>query len=328
MSSKKNTWTIERLSSYIGREESAHLEFKSSLPLTTGKDTDINRFFNEKLSPALSAFINTEGGILIVGIEEERSGGDRDLAKALSKGVPRSAMTGIMFSNKLLDRIHPATGSFVTVHTVDVGRSETGDLLAFVIEIKPGITAYQAQDKKYYCRRGYDNIAMDDKDIRLRMLTDDRPRVLIQPSIPTFFINADTGYSLDKLKIEISKAIEIDRAVEARREALGEEEYNKELSLKLLAGEVQVRSRPWQYLKDKSVTASIPIVIENAGNVSIHRGAIKKKLVIGDAPHTVKWLSPWNPTTPFHLSEELEPFEFGGPPDSAHARPLATGQSD
>jgi len=309
---QKNLWTRERLESFIGQEESTQLEFKSSIPLNSSKDSDITKFFSDKLSPAVSAFINTEGGTIIVGLEEERSNNDRDVVKCLSKGVPRSIMSGIIFENKLLDRVHPATGSFVRVHTVKVGENEAGDLLAFVVVVQPGVTAYQATDKKYYCRRGYSNAPMDDKDIRLRMLTDDRPRVSIKLSKPIFQINGGLGYTIEKLKTEIPSDLEVINKNRAVREELGEELWRQKLNRKLEAGAGLIRTSDWRYLRDKSVTVRIVVEIENSGNVSIHRGAIKTRLVKHEAPNTVNWLSRWNQANGEDPIAMFEPFEFGG----------------
>ena len=173
----KNQWTRELLEEFIGHEESSTLEFKSSDGLTQGSPSQVDSFF-EALSKHVSAFLNTEGGQLIVGIDES-SMKDKIMAERavrLSKGVRRSIFTGVRFSNKLCDRIHPSVGAYINVIPVKVGKIEDDDLLAFVIEVKPGITAYQAADKRYYSRNSFSSEPLDDKDVRLRMLADNTPR--------------------------------------------------------------------------------------------------------------------------------------------------------
>jgi predicted HTH transcriptional regulator len=111
----------------------------------------------------VSAFLNTDGGQLVVGIEEQEG-----VAFDLSEGVARSRLTWERLQSAVCDRIQPAVAGYVSVFSVHVGTSPEGEkLFAFVIEVKPGTTAYQADDKKYYVRRSGQSEAMEDKDIRL-----------------------------------------------------------------------------------------------------------------------------------------------------------------
>lgn len=176
----KNPWSLERLQTYIGQEETYNLEFKSSRGLLQSTAGELEKTFND-LSTHISAFLNSDGGLLIIGIEEfdKRDKKQAGKAAALSDGIPRSLWIGDRIQSKLCDRIQPAVASYVLVHTVVVGKQEAEDLLAFVIEVKPGITAYQAADKKYYSRRSFSSEPMDDKDVRLRMLSDSVPRVAL-----------------------------------------------------------------------------------------------------------------------------------------------------
>ena len=65
----------------------------------------------------------------------------------------------------------------------NVGEKDGDKLQAFAIDVKRGTTAYQAEDKIYYVRRGYSSDPMEDKDIRLRMLSDDHPRAALQAAL-------------------------------------------------------------------------------------------------------------------------------------------------
>ena len=66
---RKNPWTIERLNDYVGQEETYQLEFKSSRGLLQTTAGEIEKTFND-LSTHISAFLNSEGGVLVIGIEE------------------------------------------------------------------------------------------------------------------------------------------------------------------------------------------------------------------------------------------------------------------
>ena len=83
-----NPWTLDRLKEYIGAEESLQLDFKSSRPLASGNKNDAKKFV-DGLSSHVSAFLNSEGGLLLVGLEEEDRKNQPDIATGLSEGVPR-----------------------------------------------------------------------------------------------------------------------------------------------------------------------------------------------------------------------------------------------
>src|SRR5947209_7479459 len=66
-----NEWTEQYLLSMLGQPESGRLEFKSGKALAKREDKD--RFVREHLSPTVSAFANSEGGIIVIGVDEDRS---------------------------------------------------------------------------------------------------------------------------------------------------------------------------------------------------------------------------------------------------------------
>ncbi len=173
MANKVNPWTLARLNEYLGRDEHTTLEFKSC------KVFDDKNFPNQ-LIKEIDAFINTDGGLLIVGIEEVASV-DNPAIKIAGKieGVSRTRMTATRLSQIIYSKISPSAGSLIQVFPVIVSNScDADERLAFAIEVTPGHTAYQSSDDKiYYGRRGTESIALDDKDVRLRMMTDDKSRV-------------------------------------------------------------------------------------------------------------------------------------------------------
>lgn len=177
----KNPWTRQRLEDeFIGQEESQRLEFKSSRDLAHESTGKVSAFIDD-LSTHVGAFLNSDGGLLVVGVEEtdKRDKKRAELAERLSDGVPRSRMTASRLSSMLCDRISPAVTSLLQVHPVKVGEHDGEDLLAFVVEVRPGVTAYQSADKKHYGRRSFSSNPLEDKEIRLRMLADERPRAVV-----------------------------------------------------------------------------------------------------------------------------------------------------
>ncbi len=263
----KNPWTRERLESYFGLEEGYELEFKSSEPLLGGK---AEAYFND-LSAAVSAFLNAEGGLLIIGLEQapnrdKKRGG---VAERLSAGVPRSAWNGDRLQSKLCDRVHPSVASYVRVHTVKVGTASDEDLLAFVVEVRQGNTAYQAGDKLYYCRRSFSSEPMEDKDIRLRMLADDRPRAEILLKVRAL----DGGRSWAALDQEIEK-YEALRARLPRQKNVGAAPADL-TEAETVAVEEALYARP---RSPHSLRVVVSASLRNTGLVTIHKGAIAWRL--------------------------------------------------
>jgi hypothetical protein len=170
-----NPYDFEFVKGLVGQQETQRLEFKSSRDLLNENSQKRGKFVSEQIVPTVSAFLNTDGGQLVVGIEEKEGA-----ATALSTGVPRARWKWEQMQSAICDRIQPAVAGYVNVFSVQVGESPSGEkLYAFVVDVKPGTTAYQADDKKYYVRRSGQSEAMEDKDVRLRMLAGDKPRIAI-----------------------------------------------------------------------------------------------------------------------------------------------------
>lgn len=150
-------WNEQAVRAYIGREESLLLEFKSGR-LLEGRE----EHFADDLSKVVSAFANTEGGILILGMAEEKRGKNR-IATALD-GVPGGDWSSHRIQQILASNIHPLlTG--IRVFRVSL----SDERVAFVVEVPQGRTAHQAKDYRYYGRSEFETKPLRDFDIRLRM---------------------------------------------------------------------------------------------------------------------------------------------------------------
>jgi hypothetical protein len=168
-------YDFESINGLLGQQETQRLEFKSSRDLLDENPQNRDKFISRQIVPAVSAFLNTDGGQLVIGIEEKDGA-----AAALSDGVPRSRQKWEQLQSVIIGRIQPAVAGYVNVSPVQIGENAGGEkLFAFVVDVKPGTTAYQANDKMYYVRRSGQSEAMEDKDIRLRMLAGDKPRIVI-----------------------------------------------------------------------------------------------------------------------------------------------------
>src|SRR4051794_23754582 len=75
------SWNLDDLKKLIGQQESSRLEFKRSMLMTQSRET-----IAKELSIAVSAFANTEGGTIVVGIVE-REEGKAKIADSIDTGI-------------------------------------------------------------------------------------------------------------------------------------------------------------------------------------------------------------------------------------------------
>lgn len=189
--------TLDDLLALIGTSEDEHIEFKSSMQLSPPKTDNDARSFLDSLSCDISGFLNGSGGTLVLGIEEHNNQRDRDTygtAARLSSGVPRDRWDVSKLESALAGRIQPNVADRLKVRAIKVDKE--ANLYAFVVDVSAGVTAYQARDRKYYARRSTGLEPLEDKEVRLRMLFNDRPRVdiKIEPrfqSSPTLLTKLD-----------------------------------------------------------------------------------------------------------------------------------------
>lgn len=270
-----NPWSRARVERLIGEEETHSLEFKSAKPLQSEKEKSK---FLDSLSHEVSAFLNSEGGVVVIGIDEDvptRGKGPRIGRAALISPCPRSMMNGTRLQSAICDRIHPGVSSYVTVHTVKIeceqGTDPNEDQLVFIIEVRAGNTAYQAVDKRYYVRRGTEAFPMEDKDIRLRMLASDYPRVeLITSSLvlPRGHSGGWQGYEerWQKAFVDEQKILkgEIERLPELSTEQLLE---------KLKSNEIRTKNFPPHDVENGTLIISIGV--RNIGITTVNSGCMK-----------------------------------------------------
>jgi hypothetical protein len=164
------------LEALIGEPETEHLEFKSSVPLVEGPDKNsIRKFLAGKIAEAVSGFLNSSGGNIIIGIDEDKNG----VAARISPGVNEEIINAHRMQQIIVDMIQPSVADLVSVNAIKLEKSNVNGerLNAFCVSVRGGVTAYQAPDKIYYARRAGQTVPMDDKDVRIRMLAGDKPRI-------------------------------------------------------------------------------------------------------------------------------------------------------
>jgi hypothetical protein len=158
---RKTSWTEPDLLNYTGVHESLRLDFKESR-LMDLSDSKIA----ETLSKEVSAFANTEGGLIIIGIKERRDGKTR-IAEGLDAGMDPNRMSPEQFQQLVEGNVSPYVRG-IRFYRVKLSGEHVGRI-AIVIDVPAGTTAYQANDKRYYGRSEYESVPLPDHEIRMLM---------------------------------------------------------------------------------------------------------------------------------------------------------------
>ena len=142
----------------IKAEENLHRDWKDS------RSPDRTNHAKTEISKDISAFANSDGGVVVYGIEQEKQ--PPYPAKALSPIDPAK------FSHEWLEdvitshiqpRIHDLLIRPVNLRTQCPGK------FAYIVIAPLSFTAHQADDKKYYKRYNFKSLPMEDYEIRLTM---------------------------------------------------------------------------------------------------------------------------------------------------------------
>ena len=177
--------TYERLDNlcHNGITESVNLEFKRSDAL---RRTDAQR---NELSKDISAMANSDGGVIIYGIAEDR---ETHGAGKLDDGVDQSQIQPKWIEQVANSKIHPKIEG-LTVTAVSIA-PETTNRVAYVVEVPRGSTVHMAADNKYYKRYSSQNLPMEDYEVRDTMARDNIPILSLEIDNPT--INANKTLDL------------------------------------------------------------------------------------------------------------------------------------
>jgi len=148
-----------------GIEENSELEYKSAAALQRD---------DKKITEAtkdVTAFANSNGGVLIYGISEDRA--NRHLPGRIDP-VDRMSITKEWFEQILNARIRPRIHG-IKIHVVTI----EDDKVVYILEIPKGETAHQANDKIYYRRHNFSVESMFDSEIRDVMSRQRKPQIKI-----------------------------------------------------------------------------------------------------------------------------------------------------
>lgn len=148
-----------------GIEENAELEYKAAAAL----QLDDKRI--TEATKDVSAFANSNGGILIYGIRENQTA--KHLPGSIDP-VDRKATSKERLEHILNARIRPRIHN-IKIHVVTIADEQ----VVYVLEIPKGETAHQADDRKYYRRHNFTVEAMYDAEIRDVMGRQKTPQIKI-----------------------------------------------------------------------------------------------------------------------------------------------------
>jgi hypothetical protein len=154
--------TESDLTTLLGQPESGRLEFKDSRLLDQDKDRVV-----KQLTEDVSAFANTEGGIIVIGIREGKHG-KKSIAVEIDEGVDPARVPQEWLEQIISSNISPPIPG-LAVRPVPLSGARAGRV-AYVVYVPRGNTAYQARHSLlYYGRMGSAAVPLHDNVIRLLM---------------------------------------------------------------------------------------------------------------------------------------------------------------
>jgi hypothetical protein len=159
-------------------EENLHLDYKGagSLALTDGKKKEIAK--------DISAFANSDGGIVIYGIREFDDDLRRHLPERLDP-IDRNNISKEWLEQVINSNIQPKIEN-LTIHPITL--SSSINHVVYVIKIPKSNTAHQASDKKYYKRYNFESVAMEDYEIKdiINRLSSPQLSLVLNPELTTY----------------------------------------------------------------------------------------------------------------------------------------------
>lgn len=152
-------WTLDKINQYIadGIEENIHLDYKGSGSIAKSGEK------KKEISKDVSAFANSDGGVIIYGVREFDELDKNHLPEKID---PIDANE---FSKEWLEQVINSTISptiqNVLITPIQVGKKEDNSVI-YIVEIPKSNTAHQMNDKRYYRRYNFQSIAMEDWEIK------------------------------------------------------------------------------------------------------------------------------------------------------------------
>jgi len=153
-------WTKKTLEELVRAKEreSTTLEFKRAASLYNSFDKADSK--HDDLSKDVSSMANSNGGIIIYGIQEYNSGQDKGRAECIDP-IDNNKISEEWLEQVINSRITPR------ISNIRIVKIEVEDFkYVFVVDIPQSDTAHQAQDKRYYKRFNFQATAMEDWELK------------------------------------------------------------------------------------------------------------------------------------------------------------------
>jgi hypothetical protein len=154
----ENAWTLDRIQSFIDNqiEESNTLDYKAADALAK---TDIKK---NELSKDVSAFANSNGGIIIYGIKEYNDAPNKHKPEIIDP-INRTIISKEWIEQVISTKIQPKIEGIVITPVTVVDEENS---VIYIIEIPRSNNAHQASGHKYYKRYNFQSEPMEDYEIR------------------------------------------------------------------------------------------------------------------------------------------------------------------
>ena len=147
---------------YIGRVEGRQLEFKRSQILGDPR----------KLTEVVSAFLNSVGGEIVIGIHESNR-----QAIDLDEGFDQTTMPVERLSDILHGNVRPRPLG-IKIEPVSLEVAREPNRCAYIVTVPAGELAYQAYDNRFYRRYDHSCQPMYAEEVRDLMFRQRQPRVV------------------------------------------------------------------------------------------------------------------------------------------------------
>lgn len=171
-------------------EENLHLDYKAAdaLMKTDGKKKEISK--------DVSAFANSDGGIIIYGIKEFSDLAKRHLPEHIDP-IDRINISKEWLEQVINSNISPRLDG---LKILPISINTSSNEVVYVVEIPKSNTAHQAADLRYYKRNNFESVPMYDFEVRDIMNRNKSPKIELSfeieqhtfevksmfPTIPTF----------------------------------------------------------------------------------------------------------------------------------------------
>lgn len=147
-------WNINDVESLIRNQvqENINLDYKRSISLENNEKN------KTEISKDVSAFANSNGGIIIYGVKEKNH-----LPEEIDDGIEVEGKREWL-EQVINSRISPRIQN-VVIQPISLEASPSKTI--FAVEIREGLTAYQASDHKYYRRFNFQSVPMHDYEVKM-----------------------------------------------------------------------------------------------------------------------------------------------------------------